>query len=105
MLASGIVQMQIAGLQCGCCKQSIIFARDGRICPRCRWAAHDTCEGGLICPACGSPLTGYAPTKLDPGLIGYDPRESRSMNAAGAWLASVMSFLLILLFFYLMTLA
>ena len=97
--------MQIAGSHCHTCDQPIVLATDGKFCRSCGKFAHLDCEQSVSCPACGNLFDYYHPSKRDIVVEAFDPREKRSFNSVGPMLTALLAFLMLLLWFYLATLA
>ena len=96
--------MEICGSTCRQCKKPIVLASDGKICLSCEETTHLDCDSSEYCKTCGSKFRRFERSKADP-REGFDPREKRSADSVGPMLAAVLSFLAVLLLYYLWSLA
>ena len=97
--------MQLAGRNCRTCNQPIIFATEAKSCDHCNQAIHLSCDSSTNCRICGEPYQYFSRPKRDSLSDAIDPREKRSANSIGPLLSAFLSFLTILLLYYLWSLA
>ena len=96
--------MQIAGSKCRICNDPVVLAFEGKFCRGCGTVTHLQCEPAPNCSSCGRQFEYYRPQRPDVSSMAYDPRERRSSNSVGPLLAALLSFLAIILVYYLLTL-
>jgi len=73
--------MQIAGQSCKVCARNIVFASDGKFCPRCGAVVHITCETRPACAICGGIYRDDEPLEEDPlrgAFLAPSSRTNRS---------------------------
>jgi|SRR5579859_1248940 len=83
--------LQIAGMDCNVCRQSIVIATEGKFCPHCQAAVHIACEPRDTCCVCGQAYRYQERPKVDPLTEAIVPRALRpARSGAGALAVFIM---------------
>jgi hypothetical protein len=73
-------RMQITGELCARCGLTVVFADEGKACPRCGRIVHDSCETTEHCAVCGGALEKFERAAHDATRDSIVPSALRPMR-------------------------